>query len=240
MAGKADDLEKLFPDDALPGESISLAAEPMAESAYLPVPDTSAPAGTAVSRQGGAGPQGLKYEPSTVNETDLQSLWRELGGIWRNIALVCNPFLKKTDVSSMLQHWDLWGPLIFSLGLACILSVQSSDRELTFCVVFIVMLLGALLLTSNVVLLGGSVSFLQAVSLLGYCMFPLDLAAIGCSFGLHATIKIVFIAVSILWSMHATVPFTSGSVPANRNILAVYPLALMYAVLGWLIFIATK
>jgi hypothetical protein len=44
------------------------------------------------------------------------------------------------------------------------------------------MLAGALLLTSNVVLLGGSVSLLQAVSLLGYCMFPLDLAAIGCSF----------------------------------------------------------
>lgn len=57
--------------------------------------------------------------------------------------------------------------------------------------------------------------------------------------GPHAAIKVVLIAVSILWSMHATVPFTSGSVPSNRNILAVYPLALMYAVLGWLIFVTT-
>lgn len=71
---------------------------------------------------------------------------------------------------------------IFSLGLACILSVQATETELTFTVVFVVMLVGALLLTSNVVLLGGSVSLLQAVSLLGYCMFPLDLAALGCSF----------------------------------------------------------
>jgi hypothetical protein len=135
---------QLFPDDAMPGEAISLGGEPMAESAFLPVPDTSAPAGTgeepalpppyvrypsgvpyhelpirqrialdaAVSRQGGSGPQGLRYEPSTVNESDLTSLWRELGGIWRNIALVCNPFLKKSDVTAMLQHWDLWGPLV--------------------------------------------------------------------------------------------------------------------------------
>lgn len=60
--------------------------------------------------------------------------------------------------------------------------MQATETELTFTVVFVVMLVGALLLTSNVVLLGGSVSLLQAVSLLGYCMFPLDLAAVGCSF----------------------------------------------------------
>lgn len=140
---------QLFPDDAMPGEAISLGGEPVSESAYAGsayLADTSAPAGTgeepalpppyvyvrypsgvpyhnlpirqrialdaAVSRQGGPGAQGLKYEPSTINETDLQSLWRELGGIWRNIGLVCNPFLKKSDVTAMLQHWDLWGPLV--------------------------------------------------------------------------------------------------------------------------------
>jgi hypothetical protein len=141
---------QLFPDDAIPGEAISLGVpdgQPLSASAYLPVAiDTAAPAGTgeepalpvaesrvwsggvpysqlpirqrialdaAMARQGTTlGPGGLKYEPSTINETDLQSLWRELGGIWRNIALVCNPFLKQEDVSAMLQHWDLWGPLV--------------------------------------------------------------------------------------------------------------------------------
>lgn len=58
--------------------------------------------------------------------------------------------------------------------------------------------------------------------------------------GLHITIKLVFVVVAVLWSMRATVPFVSGSVPETRTILAVYPLALMYVVLGWLIFIASK
>jgi hypothetical protein len=57
--------------------------------------------------------------------------------------------------------------------------------------------------------------------------------------GLHGVVKAILIGIALIWSMRATVPFTSGSVPASRNILAVYPLALMYAVLGWLIFIAT-
>lgn len=148
----------------MPGEAISMAGEPAAESVFLA--DTSAPAGTgeepalpppyvrypsgvpyhhlpirqrialdaAVSRQGGAGTQGLRYEPSTVTETDMQSLWRELGGIWRNIALVCNPFLKKSDVTSMLQHWDLWGPLVcckLPLLLShCILSLKLNAQFL--------------------------------------------------------------------------------------------------------------
>lgn len=71
---------------------------------------------------------------------------------------------------------------IFNLSLACILSLGASDPERTFCVVFIVVIAGALLLTINVVLLGGAVSLLQSVSLLGYCMFPLDLAAVFCYF----------------------------------------------------------
>jgi hypothetical protein len=69
---------------------------------------------------------------------------------------------------------------IFNLMLACILSLDAKEKERTFCVVFIVVIAGALLLTVNVVLLGGSVSLLQSVSLLGYCMFPLDVAAVVC------------------------------------------------------------
>jgi Yip1 domain len=175
-------------------------------------------------------------------------LYRELSGIWQNIGVVCNPFLKRDDVAAMLKHWDLWGPLvcdslamqphafvypnvvhmssdglprtvpcehdqgqdpssrepfsephlhtmgstrlaqlevtnvslqIFNLLLACILALQpKTDKELTFCIVFVVVIAGAVLLTVNVMLLGGSVSLLQSVSLLGYCMFPLDIAAL--------------------------------------------------------------
>jgi hypothetical protein len=44
-------------------------------------------------------------------------------------------------------------------------------------VVVLVICLGAVVLTLNVILLGGHIQFFQAVSLLGYCLFPLDVAA---------------------------------------------------------------
>jgi hypothetical protein len=53
-----------------------------------------------------------RYEESTVDETDWASLARELHSIARNLKLVCNPLIKQEEVSAMLQHWDLWGPLV--------------------------------------------------------------------------------------------------------------------------------
>lgn len=37
---------------------------------------------------------------------------------------------------------------------------------------------GAVVLTVNVVLLGGNIGFFQSMCLLGYCLFPMDCAAI--------------------------------------------------------------
>ena len=36
------------------------------------------------------------------------------------------------------------------------------------------------MLTVNVVLLGGTIGFFQSLCLLGYCLFPMDVAAIVC------------------------------------------------------------
>jgi hypothetical protein len=66
---------------------------------------------------------------------------------------------------------------IFTLLLASLLSLASNQKEVTFCIVFVVVIAGGLVLTMNVILLGGTVSFFQSISLLGYCMFPLDIAA---------------------------------------------------------------
>ena len=50
--------------------------------------------------------------------------------------------------------------------------------------------------------------------------------------------QIVTIALCVLWAMYASVPFLAGTVGAGRRWLAVYPIALMFAILGWLIFIS--
>ena len=54
--------------------------------------------------------------------------------------------------------------------------------------VFALVSMGAIVLTVNVVLLGGTIGFFQSLCLLGYCLFPMDVAAIVC-----VTVKIMLV-----------------------------------------------
>ena len=45
---------------------------------------------------------------------------------------------------------------------------------------FVVVWLGALVVTLNTKLLGGHISFFQSVCVLGYCLLPLSIALIVC------------------------------------------------------------
>lgn len=47
--------------------------------------------------------------------------------------------------------------------------------------VFTEVALGACVLTINVILLGGNIVFFQSLCLIGYCLFPIVLAAIICT-----------------------------------------------------------
>jgi protein YIPF6 len=47
--------------------------------------------------------------------------------------------------------------------------------------VFTEVALGAVILTINVILLGGSIVFFQSLCLIGYCLFPIVVAAIVCT-----------------------------------------------------------
>ena len=65
----------------------------------------------------GGGATGMQYEGNTIDESDWASLSREAGAITRNLKLVCNPMIKESEVEAMLQHWDMWGPLVRALPL---------------------------------------------------------------------------------------------------------------------------
>ena len=47
---------------------------------------------------------------------------------------------------------------------------------------FTTVALGAVVLTVNVLLLGGDIVFFQSMCLIGYCLFPVNIAAIVCLF----------------------------------------------------------
>lgn len=100
----------------------------------------------------------------------------------------------------------------------------------------------------NSIVLGGSMSFFQAVSLIGYCIFPLGVSAIICailtavgdkaSTAKQVTLfiaKLVSCLVGFLWGTLASVGFFAGLLPPQRKALGVYPVFLLFAVIAWLI-----
>ena len=99
---------------------------------------------------------------------------------------------------------------------------------------FALVSVGAIVLTVNVILLGGTIGFFQSLCLLGYCLFPMDAAAIVCATVRLMLVRWLVVGVCIAWSSWASIPFIGGAVPANRRALAIYPLVLLYTCVGWL------
>ncbi|CAA6654408.1 unnamed protein product [Spirodela intermedia] len=96
-----------------------------------------------------------------------------------------------------------------------------------FAVAFAVLAAGAVILTLNVLLL--------SLSLLGYCLFPLDAGAVICMLKNNAIIKLVVVSITLVWSSWAAYPFISAAVGPRRKALALYPVFLMYISVGFLI-----
>lgn len=100
--------------------------------------------------------------------------------------------------------------------------------------VFATLSAGAIVLTCNVVLLGGNIGFFQSMCLLGYCIFPLDIAAIITIWVTNIIARWIVVLITLAWSSWASVPFIAGSVSPARKALAVYPLLLLYTCMAWL------
>lgn len=111
-----------------------------------------------------------------------------------------------------LRDWDLWGPLFICMSLAVMLSLKAhQEASLVFSVIFVIVWVGAAIVTINGQLLGGKLSFFQSVCLLGYCVFPILLSAIGCwlfNEFVHAKLSVILrfaaVVVALLWSIWGT------------------------------------
>ena len=82
---------------------------------------------------------------------------------------------------------------------------------------------------------GGKIVFFQSLSVLGYCLFPLDIAALVCSFISSHILRTIIIGLTLAWSSWSAYPFVSGAVPAARRALAVYPVFLLFISVGFLV-----
>nr|XP_043621698.1 protein YIP4b-like [Erigeron canadensis] len=179
---------------------------------------------------------GFGPAPNTLTEPVWDTVKRDFSRIVSNLKLVVFPNPYREDPGKALRDWDLWGPFFFIVFLGLTLSWSASVKKSeVFAVAFALLATGAVILTLNVLLLGGHIIFFQSLSLLGYCLFPLDVGALICMLKDNVMVKMIVVCVTLAWSSWAAYPFISMAVNPRRKALALYPVLLMYVSVGFLI-----
>jgi hypothetical protein len=175
----------------------------------------------------------------TLDEPVHATLMRDVGAMMTKFRHVFMP-TKSSASRSLLQDWDLWGPLLVCCVLGLLLNDEKSSSVFTF--VFTIIGAGSLMVTFNTKLLGGNLSALQSICVLGYCLGPLTLAFTIIWFNQHIItilpnilVKCVSVVVGLGWSCYASLQFMMGSISEERKMLAVYPICLFYTVVAWMI-----
>ncbi|KAK0235991.1 hypothetical protein EDD85DRAFT_624069 [Armillaria nabsnona] len=186
---------------------------------------------------------GIKVETrysgvDTLDEPVLTTIARDLLSIYSKLVQVLYP--RRATGREVLRDWDLWGPLLLCLFLGIMLSVNAPPSQSLgiFTSVIVICSLGALAVTVQAKLLGGRVSFFQGLCVLGYCIAPLDIAALISCFVRIIYVRAPIALVAWAWCVWASVNFLDGTkIDAQRILLAVYPLLLFYFILAWMILI---
>ncbi|CAG8484998.1 11335_t:CDS:2, partial [Paraglomus occultum] len=222
----ADDVNRPFGDTRTPPASRSSAPPPTRKvtgkaSSSATVVDIETPPPIVSGSIGGRGlsSEGRRFVSDTLDEPVSETILRDL----RNVALKLQQVLHPNAKRDVLRDWDLWGPLILCLSLAIMLSVTApADQEVPmFTGTFVIVWCGAIIITINAKLLGGSISFFQSVCILGYCIFPLVIVALVSLFVKRIIIRLPFVILAFAWSSYASVNFLTTSHLSNRRALAV-------------------
>lgn len=169
----------------------------------------------------------------TLDEPIYTTILRDLKAIGRKVAIVAVPWLGRENE---LRDWDLWGPLVLCLFLAMVMggAAESSQQGIVFSAVFMLVWAGSALTTINAKLLGANLSFFQTVCVMGYCIAPMCIAAFVCLFVELWYVRMILVIVTWAWSVYASMRFFRGSVRAEREMLVIYPIALFYFFMSWM------
>ncbi|KZT73010.1 Yip1-domain-containing protein [Daedalea quercina L-15889] len=174
----------------------------------------------------------------TLDEPISTTIGRDLLSIYTKTIQVLYP--PKASHREVLRDWDLWGPLVISLTLGILLSIRAApDQSLPiFTSVVCLMTSGSLVVTVQAKLLGGRVSFFQGLCVFGYCVAPLNIAALVSVFVPLVYVRLPITFAAWAWCIWASVNFLDGTkLEKQRTMLAVYPLLLFYSILAWMIVI---
>ncbi|PFH31500.1 Yip1 domain-containing protein [Besnoitia besnoiti] len=206
---------------------------------------------------------GRPFLGATLDEPVRETVMRDLRNIGNKLLYVLKPSHMRNTAGAAqagLRQWDLLGPLFLCLFLSVILYVQASwaplpgtsesapssstqlalrreRQRVAFSLVYVFVSLGASIVTVNAKLLGSKLSFFQSVCVLGYCLFPLDIAALLNIFVSRSFtfLKLLIAFTALRWSAGASVAFMAEMLPEEKRALGVFPVWLFYAGMAWII-----
>ena len=180
----------------------------------------------------------FEFSEETLNEPILITLYRDLYLIYTKLKFVINPYVSNELKSYHIKQWDLWGPLLLIIFLACTLAVNSNEKSQTIVLIFLIFWLGSFLVFLNAHLLGVKTSIFQIFCLLGYCLFPLNVSAFILSFTkFFDLIRFISVGITCFWSLYSASSFLKNLSMPEQRYLVLYPTILLYIYISWFIFV---
>jgi hypothetical protein len=178
-----------------------------------------------------------KYSKESLDEAIVTTIYRDLYSVYIKLILVINPLTSDEVKKKHIRQWDLWGPLLFTVFLACTLAINSNDKSQTVILIFLIFWVGSFLVFLNSNLLGVKISIFQIFCLLGYCLFPLNISSfIFCFIKTNDILKLFFIGLTCFWSLFSVSRFLKNLANSEQRYLVLYPVILLYFFISWFIF----
>ena len=178
---------------------------------------------------------------NTLDEAIITTILRDLTLIYTKLKFVVIPYGSKDKKNFHIKQWDLWGPLILDLVLACTLALNSKEKSQMIILVFSIFWLGGVILYLNANFLGVKASIFQIFCLLGYCLFPLDVSAILVMlFNSNVVIRFILVGIMCGWSIYSSSDYLKNLTKPEQRYLVLYPCILFYLYISWFIISARK
>lgn len=101
-------------------------------------------------------------------------------------------------------YGDLFSCVLFLRFSSTVISLHNNLDATQFVLLFFSVFIGGMVVTFNTRVLGGQISYLQSVAILGYCLFPLFAAALVIQVMrfvqfFNRYVRLIFIVVATLW-----------------------------------------
>ena len=172
----------------------------------------------------------------TLNESIMTTIYRDFFLIYTKLKIVLMPYTSKYDKSYHIKQWDLWGPLLMDIILACTLAINSKEKSNMIILIFVIFWMGGVILYLNANFLGVKASIFQMFCLLGYCLFPLNLSAIFVTlFRVWGIFRLIIVGITALWSIYSSSDFLRTLCNEEQKYLVLYPCILFYLYISWFI-----